>query len=595
MLKKAISFMTAVMVMASMLINVSAAETSDAPELICLLYKMDLTGAETPADAGITTPLGTWTIETGSEGKLCLKSADAKASLMAGDSEWQNYKVIINYKMVQNEDYDLVQWKSGGSQWNFLRVSVCPRNVDNATNGKYCKYIYANPPQYSGSYLQEYYYDGSSTSVRNSSTSTDYAIDRNTMQTITTTNYNSGASIKFITSVNGGETNEYSVSSSTASKGPLAVIFEDVVKGYTFEDMGYSVEVYGIEVWGEKTPIATKAYSSNMYISDFANDADFAATGITSKAGTWEIADGTEGRKCLKGTLDSSGAASLLMGSDEWTDCDIEVSYKFVQEGSPEISDDNLMKTTVYSRSGDTLNSGNLIKYMFQNPAYYSNYFGGYVKDTSMSKQDFITKDFLSGKNESAAIQKNVMQKLHVSDINYWGTGGATIISSVEYSNGINTPSYTQSTQKWAGDGSGILSGKVGLEFKNVISNDAADPAYVEIYDIKITGTKTFNLAYLNADGTAVTELAPGAAVTVTGNMSNCTINSKNYEKPVVITAVYDSGVLCNIAMQQAEDSFNYTVNIPSDAESCTLKTFVWGSAEDMYPVFDFIDGFDAQ
>lgn len=576
---------------------VFAAEANPTPEFTRLLYRLDLTEAESIGDIkDLTAPSGSWTIETGSEGEKCLKATDAKASLLVGDAEWQDYKAVIRYKMVQNESYDLVSPATNSSVYNLLRVSVCPRNIDNVKDGKYCKYIYTNPPRYSGHYLEEYYYDGSNNSVRYFSTSNDFAINRNAMQTIETINYNVGENVKFVTSVNEGNATEvqsvYHNTSSTTSKGPLGLIFEDVVKGHTFADMGYAVEVYGIEIYGEKpevVPIATRSYHAKLYESDFENAADFAATGLTAPAGTWTVEQGSEGKKCLKGVM-TSGAASLMTGMEEWTDCAVDIEYKLIQNPEVEPSQENKTITTVYTRSGDTLGNGNFIQYRFDNPAYYSNYFGGYSKDGSAALT--MITDFNSGKDESAAIKMNVMQQVHVSDINHWGTNGATIEHSVEYNNGISEQPFKKSVSKWAGTGSGLLNGKVGIKFQN---NSAADAVTVEIYNMKITGTKTFTLAYLNADGEAVAELKAGDTVTVTGAMQACLIDETECKQPMVATAVYDEDVLVAFRTQQVTDGFSYEIEIPSEIQNGSIQTFVWNSLGELSPIFDAVTGITAQ
>lgn len=595
--KKFIGFLTAASLAVVGTGTVLAADPTPVPEFTRLLYRLDLTDAETIEDiADLTAPVGAWTVETGSEGTRCLKTTDAKASLLVGDPEWQDYRAVIKYKMVQNAQYDLVSPATNSNVYNLLRVSVCPRNIDNVKDGKYCKYIYTNPPRYSGHYLEEYYYDGSNNSVRYFSTSSDFVIDRNAVQTIETINYNVGENVKFVTRVNEKNATEvqsvYHNTSSTASKGPLGLIFEDVVKGHTFADMGYAAEVYSIEIYGEKpevVPIATRSYRANLYESDFENAADFAATGLTAPAGEWTVAEGSEGKKCLKGVM-ASGAASLMVGMEEWADCDVDIDYKLIQNPTAEPSQENKTITTVYTRSGDSLGSGNFIQYRFDNPAYYSNYFGGYSKDGNAALA--MITDFNSGKDESAAIKMNVMQKVHVSDINHWGTNGATIEHSVEYNNGISEQPFKKSVSKWAGTGSGLLNGKVGIKFQN---NSAADAVTVEIYNIKITGTKTFTLAYLNAAGEAVTELKAGDVVTVTGAMQACLIGEAECAQPIVATAVYDEDVLMALKMQNITDGFAYEIEIPSEVQNGNIKTFVWSSFGELYPIFDAVTGITAQ
>lgn len=589
MLRKAIGLLTAAVMAVSSCALVSAAD-STAPELNYPLYKLDLKENSTLDSLGITAPAGAWSIEQGTEGKLCLKASDAKASLMVGESEWQNYTAVINCKVIQNDAYELVSPAQNSSTYNMIRVSVCPRNVDGASDGKYCKYVYTNPPRWSGKYLQEYYYDGNS-NVRYESTDEKYAVGRNAMQTISVTNYNSGDNVKFITSINGNETDEqsvYSKNSSADSKGPLAVIFEDVVKGHTFEDMGYSVEVYGMEVYGEKPtvlPVSEKTYTGTLYKSDFENAADVAATGIDTVSGEWEIADGSEGKKCLKGTL-SSGAASLIWGDESWTDAQTEIAYKIVQQEGTELSSSNRITSILYTRNGNTLGSGDYVQYRFDNPAYYSNYFGGYSRKNGTGSPA-IVGSLKSGTNESAMMRTNALQTVKVSDTNRAGTNGATVTHSVEFSNGTDA-AYTASASEWAGSGSGILSGKTGIKFTG------AAIAYVEIYSIKTVGAKTFTLKYLNEKETAAEELVPNGEITVTGEMSDCIVNSKEYS-PVLVTAVYDGDTLYDVKMQKADDTFSYKVKLPQNTENCNIKTFVWGSAESIYPIFGAMSGLNAE
>lgn len=336
----------------------------------------------------------------------------------------------------------------------------------------------------------------------------------------------------------------------------------------------------------ETEPMYTAEYEGVLFKTDLEKYDNIEDMDITPVSGSWTVEQGSEGRKCLKGILSDTGAAGILIGNDDWSDYTVDVSYKLIQSDEFALStadaDKNVITSTIYTRSGDILDSGNFVKYMFRNPAYYNNYFGGYSKNGS-AKLGIIDNNFYSGTNSAAALVRNRIQRVTVSEKNNAGTGGATIYHFVSFSNGIGD-TYTAQKNEWAGNGSGILSGKIGIEFKNAVS-EGITPMYAEIYSIKITGTKTFSVSY--TDGAEnISEIPADSEIVVHGNMGGCVLNGTYYESPAVVTAVYNNGVLFDLNIQQTQNGiFQYKVNTPADTSGCTIKTFVWNSLENLKPV----------
>lgn len=325
----------------------------------------------------------------------------------------------------------------------------------------------------------------------------------------------------------------------------------------------------------ERKPMYTAEFEEVLFESDFANEEEW-RKGITVVNGTWTSAQDSAGQTCIRGVLDS-GSAVLVVGEDDWSDYTAEVKFRLVQDEkfalSKEEQNKNTISAALYTGCGNPPESGTYVKYMLRNPAYYNNYFGGYVKKPG-GKPEIIENNFCSGENEAASLVRNKVQTLTVAEKNSGENGSAQTSHSIEFSNGGEKIYTAQKEEKRNGE---PLRGRVGIEFKNETSGNVL-PMYVEIYSIKITTRKSFLLAYTDGDANIQT-IPPNADVVVQGEL--CGTGGGL----TVLTAVYHYDRLFDLQMRQISGAFSYSVHTPENTSDCALRTFLWHSVNGMIPL----------
>ncbi len=612
--KKVISFLTSAMLLAAL----PAAYAAD-PVFDQVLYSNDFSDCRSFADANLARVAGAWTIEQGTEGRPCLvgRLADGKNSVgvMLGQNNWENCQVTVEYKVIQDADVAF------GND-NQLVETIYTRCDDKLEldSGNFVKYMYRNPMYYSN-YFGGYSKNGTKNLgiIDNKFKSGDditAAPQKNVMQKMVVSDYNSpgtgGATITHKTSFNDEYTSsitEWAGSGSGILTGKIGIEFKSavnngIVPAY-FEI--YRIEVLGTDAYAPEPQIQLD-YNGTLYDNNFIGAASLEAAGLTVQDGTWTIEEGTEGRTCLKGVLktgtaDGDGIATdvarLKFGNNDWQDCTIEMEYKLVQAGNPAPSKDktsggyNDLEATVYTRSIDKVASGNFIKYMLRNPAYYSNFLGVYSRKDNAGNPAIIKDKDSNAEYKSAdagiAVQNNTVQTIKIMESNEPGTSGTTIHHSIQINGG-----EALTCNEWVNNTSGILTGAAGLEFKNVHHAENVQPFTVEIYELKVTGNKKADITYLNQNGGALQTIPASGTIQVKIKTGSWDVDGQNC-RPVIISAVYDGNTLADCQMipvsQDLDKDYAMTLNTPENPENCIIKTMVvkdLQAAQPMAPVTVF-------